>query len=134
MNKEDEHIQHAMESGSEPAGDRLEIAAYHEVFRRLANQPELKITSDLESIVLARIIKRRQQQSRRDYIWLGIGIFSLLLACLIALVFSNFKLPSAMFSRIPSITGVIIFGIVFVLLLNGLDKKIHLKQVDDVEL
>ena len=134
MNKEDEHIQHAMESGSEPVGDRLEIAAYHEVFNRLSNQPELKITSDLESIVLAKIIKRRQQQSRRDYIWLGVGIFSLLITCVIALVFSNFKLSAAMFSNIPSITGLIMFGIVFVLVLNGLDKKIHLKRVDDLDL
>ena len=134
MNQEEENIQHALESGLKPHGDNHEIAAYKAVFSSLSRQPEIKTSSDIESIVLARIIKRRQQQSRRDYIWLSLGIFLLFIACIIAVAFSGVKMHASFLSRIPDVTGIIIFGIVFVVVLNRLDKKLILKDTDRLPL
>jgi uncharacterized membrane protein len=134
MNQEEEDIQHALESGSTPLGNGREIAAYKAVFSSLSKLPELKTSSDIESIVLARIIKRRQQQSRRDYIWLSLGIFLLFIACIIAVAFSGVKMHTSFLTRIPDVTGIVIFGIVFVVALNRLDKKLVLKDADRLPL
>lgn len=134
MNNQEENIQRAIESGSEPDGDRLEINAYREVFGRLSRLPEIRPAADIENIVLTRILRRRQQQSRLDYIWLAVGILLLLIVCVIAVAFTGVGISASFLTRVPDVTGVVIFGILFVVVLNRLDKKLLLRRADRLTL
>ena len=136
MNPYEEELQKNVEGGRKPAGDDPDMQAYHEVFRRLNLEPDFQLSPAFSDKVVSRILEIRSN-SYRDFVWLGIGIFFLIVSCMIAMWMSGVKLnlnirltDLGFLKNISGYAGLFAFGIIFIIVLNQLEKKIIFQKKD----
>lgn len=122
MTKRDEELQHHIEAGNIPSGDDPDMRAYGEVFSRLKKAPEVALSPDFADAVMVKILKRQSRHSSRDFLWFGIGIFLLTVACLVAVAMSG--LSFAAIRHTSGYSGLLLFGMLFILVLNRIDRKL----------
>ena len=72
--------------------------------------------------------KEKVKEISRDSFWLGLGLFSIVIALIVALVLTDFKLSFGAFQFFAGYPGLVFFGIAFIALLNWVDKKIVRKM------
>jgi hypothetical protein len=125
MNMRDEELQKKIESGHE--SDDMDSRSYKTVFQALSQEPEFKLPASFADRVVA-IAEYKQKSSSPDLLWFGLGIFFLLIAFVVAIVMSGFKLNLGFLSGVSSYSGLFVFGVAFIGLLNLLEKKVLRKQ------
>ncbi|HMG89030.1 MAG TPA: hypothetical protein VK589_03185 [Chryseolinea sp.] len=128
MNNNEEDLQRNIESGVANNADDLDVKAYEEVFARLRKKPNERLSVGFADIVIVRIQQRQQHNASRDFIWLALGVFLLTISLIVATVLSGFKPSFAFLKGMSAYAGVLAFGIVFILLLNRLEKKLLTKS------
>ena len=64
--------------------------------------------------------------------WLGLGIVSFAIAMVVAIAMTDFKLNFGVLKFISSYPGLIIFGALFILALQWLDKKLIPRNPVDI--
>ncbi len=124
MNRYEEELQRSLEAGKNPEGDELDVKAYQSVFNALNNEPEFTLSSNFADKVVGMAVKKQQSKSTfREYFWFGFGIFLMLIAFVVTILMTEFKLDMGFLNGLNSFKGVIIFGIFFIGLLHWLDKR-----------
>lgn len=130
MSLHEEELQKKIESGENPQGDELDVKAYREVFHALNHDRGFELPANFTDRVVAKVMGKRKKDSSRDMWWFGIGIFLIVIAFVVAVVFTGFKMDLGFLRGIADYKGLVIFGIAFIAFLNWLDKKlIHLPRV-----
>jgi len=124
MKHEDENLQKQFEKGDFSA-EGVDAQAYRKIFDALKNEPEYTLPIYFADRLVTLIeSKERTKEVSRDNFWLGLGLFSFVIALIVALVLTDFKFSFGAFQFFAGYRGLIFFGIAFVLLLNWIDKKI----------
>ena len=124
MNSNEEDLQKSIESGTNTNADELDVKAYEEVFVRLRKKPDEYLSAGFADRVIVRIHERQRISTSRDFVWLAIGVFLLTVSVIVATVLSGFRPSLGILKGISGYAGVFAFGVIFILLLNRLDKKL----------
>ncbi len=124
MKKSDIELQELAQKGKlEIIG--LDSKVYVQVFRALSQKPSFKLSVHFADRLISRIIEAQTRRSaRRDFLYLTGGLFSLVLAAIIVILITGFRPGSGAFAFIHRYNGLIIFGAVFIIFLQWVDKKI----------
>ena len=120
MKNSDEIIQKQIEEGKVPEG--LEGESYKIVFNALKKNPEFKLSSNFAHRVAA-MVPAQAKAFNWDKFFLISGCISFLIAVIYAIVSIHAKFSVGVFSFISGYPGLIVFAILFVILLNWIDKK-----------
>ena len=139
MNANDEELQKSIEAGLKPTGDDPDIQAYREVFIRLNRKPEVSLSPTFSDQIVARLLERKKHNSFRDFFWFAIGIVLLMISFIVAVVKSGltvnqgflFTMNMGFLKNIAGYTGLFVFGVVFIIILNQLEKK-FISQKGDI--
>lgn len=130
MNQHEEDLQKNIEAGLKPTGDELDIQAYQEVFLRLKLEPEVPLSGNFANNIVDKVIEKRRRAASRDFFWFGVGIFFLLIAFVVALAMSAFTFNFGFLKDMSGYAGLFVFGVVFILILDRLDKKLIHDRID----
>ncbi len=123
MNQNEEEVQKKFENGN-PEGNDLDTAAYREVFRALGKAPSHSLRADFSDSVLTKILAKQQKESARDMWWLGFGIVFLFVGFVLTVAVAGMNLEFGFFRQIAPYAGLIVFGAVFMIALNWIDKRV----------
>jgi hypothetical protein len=120
MKTSDEFIQKQIEEGIIPSG--AEGDAYKVVFNSLKREPHLKLSADFaKKVSLLATPEKSFNWEKFLLIGGGVGFF---LALIYAIVSVKATFSVGAFTFLSSYQGLLIFGGLFILMLNWLDKKI----------
>ena len=117
----DDELQALAEGGAPDTTGNLDVQAYKKLFSMLGEEPTFS-PSGMEEAVIARIELSKKQSSRRDYLWLSLGVIVLLLTGIIAVALSDFRIIFTNWQR-----GIMALGIcagVVIMVLNTLERKL----------
>jgi hypothetical protein len=123
MNSNEEDLQKSIESGNSTNADELDVKAYEEVFARLRKKPVEYLSAGFADRVIVRIQEKQRISTSRDFVWLAIGVFLLIISVIVATVLSGFHPSLGLLKGMSGYAGVFAFGVIFILLLNRIDKK-----------
>ena len=73
--------------------------------------------------------KEKTKEASRDNLWLGLGLFSMVIALTVAFLLTDFKATVGVFRFLAGSRALVFFGVSFILILHWLDKKI-LRKVE----
>lgn len=131
MSAKDEEWQEAAEQGRRIDPDNIDEKAYSEVFRVLKMDPGYTPRAGFAERVAASVVARKAARNYRDYLWFGAGILVLLAASIGTVLYSGlslnlkgFSIDLGFLSGMAHYKGLAIFGVIFVALLNWLDKRL----------
>jgi hypothetical protein len=128
MTSYDEDLQQEFENGGRPRSEGLDARAYEEVFRALGKDPGYQVSSTFAEKVVSRVIARQQAKESKDYFWFAAGLVFLLLSAVATIMLTGFRLDFGFLSVMSDYKGLAGFGILFVLLLHWLDKRVVRKH------
>jgi hypothetical protein len=123
MKNFEEEIQRQVEEGRAPSTD-ANTRAYQRVFDALSQEPEFELPAHFEDRVLKSIEANEKATERKETYWLITGIFVLIIASIIGAILVGFKPSFGAFGFLSRHTGLFIFAVVFILLLQWVDRKI----------
>ena len=124
MTPYDEELQDSIEKGRQTAGENADSEAYRVVFRALGKPAGYSLSPDLTSRILSRVAKQGTRETSMDFLWLALGILSLLVSLIIALFKAEVKLSFAFLRDTSPYAGILIFALVFIAFLNWLDHRL----------
>jgi hypothetical protein len=125
MNTYEEELQKNLEAGKNPEGDELDIKSYEQVFHALRREPEYKLPFTFADTVVQRAMRNQKAKGfLNEYFWFGFGIALLLIALGVAISQTEFTLSAGFLSGMSAYKGLLFFGVVFILLLNWIDKRL----------
>ena len=123
----DEELQNSIESGVRD--ESLDGKAYRRVFDALRKEPTYQLPSNFAIEVIRRMQPVQQTSTIRETVWLYAGIIAFIVAAGIAIFLTDFKINFGALTFISSYPGLIIFGALFILSLQWVDKKLVRKSV-----
>jgi hypothetical protein len=123
MNYEEELQKRVEGDTGNPEGD-LDVKVYQKIFVTLSKTSEINISPSFADRIVQITSSKLIRESRRDLWWLGCGIAMLLIAFVVAIIYTGFKIDMGFLSAMADYKGLFIFGIVFVIALNWIDKRI----------
>jgi hypothetical protein len=125
----DEELQKKFDDGDSPV-EGVDGQAYQKVFDALKREPDYSLPVYFADRLVNLIeSKENSKEISRDNLWLGLGLFSLLIALVVAFALTGFKLSVGVFQFFAGYPGLIAFAIAFIGILNWVDKKI-LRKVE----
>jgi high-affinity K+ transport system ATPase subunit B len=77
---------------------------------------------------LVSVIEKKEE--KRDYYWLAVGILFSIVSLIVAVVLVAERWSINAFSFLSSNVGLVVFGVLFVALLQWIDKKVVRKQLE----
>ncbi len=126
MKHSEEELQNQIEQGLvTESGD--DIRAYQRVFDALKKEPDYHVSLPFADRIIAIINKREE---KRDYWWIAIGIFLAVIAMIVSLALTSAHWSTGVFTFLSGYPGLVAFGIVFILLLQWVDRKIVKKRTE----
>jgi hypothetical protein len=124
MKQSDEDLNEQFDRG-DFSGDGIDAQASQKIFDALKREPEYTLPVYFADRLLTLIeSKEKAKEVSRDNLWLGLGLFSFVIALIVAFVVTDFKASVGTFQFFAGYQGLIFFGIFFILVLHWLDKKI----------
>jgi hypothetical protein len=124
MSENEERLQRDIEAGKiSHHEENLEANAYRHVFRALEKKPTLTLPGSFSDKVIQKL-ESRDTSVFADYFWLGIGILLSVLALIVAIGMTGFKLNFGFLSAMSSYKGLLVFATVLMIALHFLDKKL----------
>ncbi len=124
MKNSDEELQRKLEQGIIP-NDGMDSQAYQKVFDALTREPDFSLPASFADHILNLVeSKEKAREATRDTLWFGLGLTSFLMATFAAFYLTDFKLSTGAFRFVSGYAGLITFGLLFVLLLHWVDRKI----------
>jgi len=124
MSTYEEELQKNLEEGKMPVGDELDIKAYQHVFDALEREPAFSLPSTFADQVVNLAVRKHRRNTFKEYFWFSFGMFLLLIAFVIAVALTDFRISAGIFSGLSSYKGLLIFGAFFIGLLHWLDKQL----------
>lgn len=124
MKNTDEKLQESIEQGKfDPAN--LDNQAYRIVFDAIRKGPETQLHPHFSDRIINSIIKTAEQRAyKRDFIWLGAGIFVLMSVAIFTMLLTGFKLNSGAFKFIGNYGGLLVFAIFLIGLFQWIERKV----------
>ena len=120
MNTSDEFIQKQFEEGIAPLGPDAD--AYKVVFSALKKEPHIKLSADFANKIS--LLASPEKSFNWEKFLLISGGIGFLAAFIYAMVSVNVTFSFGAFSFLSSYQGLLVFGVIFILVLNWLDKKL----------
>lgn len=131
MKTQDEIIQEEIEKGVYDIND-VDYRAYRLVFNGVSRKPAVSLSPGFTSNVIKKIQQLREERSlRNDFMWLGIGLCAFIIATIISISMTSFKFDFGALGFINSYGGLLIFGLVLIMGLQWLDKKLLVSNPAD---
>ena len=125
MNMQEEELQNQLEHDLN-ADASEDARAYKRVFDVLKKEPDFHVSLPFADRIITLIEKREE---KRDYWWMGTGIFLSLIAMIVALALTQANWSAGVFTFFSGYPGLVAFGIAFILFLQWIDKKIIRKAI-----
>lgn len=125
MKNKDEELQIQIEKGFNHEGSE-DALAYRKLFDALRKEPDFNVSLPFADRIIDLIDKREE---KRDFWWMGIGIFLSLISMIVALTLTQANWSAGVFTFLSGYPGLVIFGIAFILVLQWIDKKVVRKGV-----
>lgn len=123
MNKSDKELQELAERGILEITDS-DSNAYRHIFNVLHKAPSINLTSGFADRVINRIKALQERRSvRKDFIWLGVGLFCFFVATIVSVVITGFKLDAGAFKFLNTYGGLLVFGVLVVGFLQLAERK-----------
>jgi high-affinity K+ transport system ATPase subunit B len=123
--KTEQELQNDIEKGL--AGNHtIDTKAYSLVFSALKKEPDYHVSLSFADRIISLLEKKEE---KRDYWWIGIGIFLSVIALIITLAITKTQWTAGVFTFLSGYSGLVAFGIAFILLLHWIDKKVIKKQL-----
>src|SRR5271163_4524852 len=126
MNYSDEELQHAIEN-NHTHDNSIDAQAYQKVFNALAKEPYHLPINFADKVV--RKLEAGNASLFRDYFWLALGLISFIIATVITIVVTGFTIDFSAFRFISGYSGLFLFGVAFILLIQYLDKRLVGRRV-----
>lgn len=124
MKTQDEIIQEQIEKGIHEGHD-IDRRAYQIVFNGVNRKPDASLSPGFTHSVIKKIQQLREERSlRKDFMWLGIGLFAFIIATIISISMTHFKFDFGALGFINTYGGLLVFGAVLIMGLQWLDKKL----------
>jgi len=124
IEKKEEILQAQIERG-EPHPYNDDSRAYGILFSVLKKQPELTVPSSFAQSVVNRLAQIKERRAtRKDHVWMAIGLFSFLIASVISAIITEFRFTVGIFWFLANYGGLVIFGGAFVAFLLWIEKQI----------
>lgn len=125
MKMQDEDLQKRIENGLADEESK-DARAYRRVFEVLKKEPDFHVSLSFADRLIALIDKREE---KRDFWWMGLGIFLSIIAMIVAIALSTPDLSTNAFKFLSGYKGLVIFGIAFILLLHWIDRNVIRKKI-----
>ena len=125
MKMQDEELQNRIEKGLHHE-ESEDARAYKHVFDALKKEPDFHVSLPFADRIIALIDKR---EDKRDYWWMGAGIFLTVIALIVSLALTQANWSAGVFTFLSGYPGLVTFGIAFILLLQWIDKKVVRKRM-----
>jgi hypothetical protein len=116
----DEELQERTEKGN--FSDDKESRAYAKVFEALHQEPEFVLPLNFAENVISQL-DLPLLKSSRDVVWLYAGFVACVLAMVVAVVLTGFKVNFGALKFISGSLGLVVFGVLFVIALQWVDRK-----------
>jgi hypothetical protein len=123
MTSHEESLQKQIEEGK-TLPSHPDTRAYQKVFDGLRQEPDFELPLYFEDRILQQIEAQEKRAERRGAYWLIAGVFLLVIAAVIGAALVGFKPSFGAFAFLSRYTGLFIFGIVFIMALQWIDRKI----------
>jgi hypothetical protein len=117
----EEELQHNVEGGS--VGNDIDSKAYEVVFDALKKEPDYMLSSKFADRVVEIAAKDRSGSVSTEFIWLGVGVFLLIIAMIVVLTKITMPSDFGFLSAMSSYGGLFVFGILFIGLLHFIDRR-----------
>jgi hypothetical protein len=122
MMNDDNSLQEKIEAGQIP--DTLDAKSYASVFHALAKEPDISLPVSFADRIIQRTLALQQsKESKRDIWWLGIGIFLLTVAFIVAFAFVGFRMNPGFLRAASDYKWMFLMGVILVWIFNVVDKK-----------
>lgn len=128
MKVNDEQLQDDLVNGRPPDADPMDIKTYKRVFRALEKNPGFELRPGFAEKTVARLVAQQQANGSRDYFWFGAGVFFLIASAIATVLLTGFTLNFGFLNVMADYKGLAIFGILFIGLLNWLDKRLIIRK------
>ena len=125
----DEEIQEILENGRNAGLTGGEDISYRAVFNALSKAPEIKISPSFADRLVDKILARQKRESRRDLIWLSVGVVFLVAGRVSTAAGAGLRFPLGFLKEISGLAGVFVFGTAIIVAFNWLEKKAISKSV-----
>ncbi len=122
----DEELQGRIEKGE--FSDNRDSRTYVKIFEALRREPEFRVSNNLAETIV-RQVDFSSRRSSRDLVWLYTGLVACFVAMIVAVMLTDFKINFGALKFISGYPGLFVFGILFVLALQWVDRKIVRKSV-----
>jgi hypothetical protein len=122
MSEAEKKLQEKVEAGISGFGSDDE-KVYQQIFSVLEKEPMYTLPASFAEGVVHKIQRERARATKREYFWLCAGIVMLVIAMVVAIIFSDFKINAGFLSGVSAYKGLFVFGAIFILILNWLDRK-----------
>ena len=126
--KEDNFLQQQVESGKDDGS--VDATAYRKVFEVLRKESGPALPPSFADTIVVMVQQRNSSSASRLVIFLALigGIFAIALL-VIATILTGFKLQLGFLEPIRHFGGMFLFGTLFILMLNWIDKILIRKKV-----
>ena len=95
-----------------------------DVFQALRKELDYELPADFAAKVVSRILVREEKRWSSEYIWFTVGILCLVAAFIWTVALIGFRLDFGFLNGMAAYKGLAIFGIVFIVGLNWLDRRL----------
>jgi hypothetical protein len=111
------------------SGEMSDEKAYRLVFNALGKEPVVDVAPGLADRVILRLQERKAaRKASSDWIFAVGGGIVFLAGLIITIVVTGFKPDFGFLNEIADFKGIFIFGAVFIILINILDKQLMRKK------
>lgn len=94
-----------------------------QIERALSREPDFTLPDGFADRLISMVEANRKEQ-RLEIFMIGLGSLLFLIALIWAITLTNFKLSLPGFSIVVNHAGLIFFGILFIIVLNIVDKRL----------
>jgi len=126
MKRSEEELQNQIEKGLVDESSE-DARAYQRVFDALKKEPDFHVSLSFADRLIALVDKKEEQ---RDYWWMATGIFLTVIALIVSFLLTSANWNTGVFTFVSGYTGLVVFGVAFILVLHWIDRRVIKKQMD----
>ena len=125
MNINKEEIKKLLEEDNSSLIEHADVDAFSRILTVLGKEDEaIPLPTNFSESIIKIVLKKRAREGRWGWFGYIAGIAGLVIALIVSLVLVDFKLDFGFLKGISSYSGLFLFGIAFIVILNFLEKWI----------
>jgi hypothetical protein len=116
----EEQLQQKIEAGEKLMG--TDSVAYRKVFDALEKEPYQLPANFADKVLLQ--MKAEPNTLFNEYVWLGLGLASFIVAALVSVLLTHFKFSWGSLRFLSGYPGLVVLAVALVAIIQWLDKKV----------